>query len=94
MVAIIVARTSPARVGAGGIPGRPTARARRNQTTRDRLLHSARWCSGLIERFLWQQAEQRLTELEAAGEEPLCVWDGSVLEKPESEQLEGLAPVR
>jgi len=48
----------------------------------------------LIERFLWQQAETRLTELEAAGEEPLCIWDGSVLEKPESEQLEGLAPVR
>ena len=48
----------------------------------------------MIERFLWQQAETRLTELEAAGEEPLCIWDGSVLEKPESEQLEGLAPVR
>ena len=47
-----------------------------------RLLHCAKWCSGLIaERLLWQQAEQRLTELEAAGEEPLCVWDGSVLEK-------------
>ena len=94
MVAIIVARTSPALIGAGGIPGRPAARARRNQTTRDRLLHSAKWCSGLIERFLWQQAETRLTELEAAEEEPLCIWDGSVLEKPESEQLEGLAPVR
>jgi hypothetical protein len=48
----------------------------------------------LIERLLWQQAEQRLTELEAAGEQPLCVWDGSVLEKPESAKLEGLAPVR
>src|SRR5260370_32278429 len=59
-----------------------------------RLLHSAKWCSGLIERLLWQQAEQRLTELEAAGEQPLCVWDGSVLEKPESAKLEGLAPVR
>ena len=60
----------------------------------ERLLHSAKWCSRLIERFLWQQAEQGLKELEAAGEEPLCVWDGSVLEKPESEKLEGLAPVR
>jgi hypothetical protein len=59
-----------------------------------RLLHSAKWSSGWIERDLGQQAEQRRTELEAAGEEPLCVWDGSVLEKPESEHLEGLAPVR
>jgi hypothetical protein len=32
MVAIMVARTSPARVGAGGISGRPAARAGRNQT--------------------------------------------------------------
>jgi hypothetical protein len=59
-----------------------------------RLLHSAKWCSGLIEQFLWRQADQGLSELEAAGAEPLCVWDGSVLEKAESEHLEGLAPVR
>src|SRR5260370_28660098 len=59
-----------------------------------RLLHCAKWCSGLMKRLLWQQGEQRMTELEAAGEQPLCVWDGSVLEKPESAKLEGLAPVR
>ncbi len=59
-----------------------------------RLLHSAKWSSGLIEQFLWRQADQGLSALEAAGEPPLCVWDGSVLEKPESEHLEGLAPVR
>jgi hypothetical protein len=94
MVAIIVARTSPARVGAGGIPGRSAAWASWDQTTRDRLLHSAKWCSQLSEQFLWRQADQGLRELEAAGEQPLCVWDGSVLEKPESEHLEGLAPVR
>jgi len=77
MVAIIVARTNEARVGVGGIPGRSAAWAGRDQTTRDRLLHSAKWCSGLIERNLGQQAEQRLIELEAAGEQPLCVWDAS-----------------
>ena len=59
-----------------------------------RLLHSAKWCSGLSERLLWQQAEQGLRELEAAGEEPFCIWDGSVLEKAEREPREGLAPVR
>lgn len=58
------------------------------------MLHSAKWSSGLIEQFLWRQADQGLSELEAAGDSPLCVWDGSVLEKPESEHLEGLAPVR
>jgi hypothetical protein len=57
-------------------------------------VHSPKWGSRLIEQFLWRQAQQRLTAWEAAEEEPLCVWDGSVLEKPESEHLEGLAPVR
>lgn len=33
MIAIIIARTSPARVGAGGIPGRPAAWAGWDQTT-------------------------------------------------------------
>lgn len=93
MVAIIVARTSLLLSVLGAYLADPQhAPAGTNQLSR--LLHSAKWCSGLIERFLWQQAERRLTELEAAGEEPLCIWDGSVLEKPESEQLEGLAPVR
>jgi hypothetical protein len=59
-----------------------------------RLWHSSKWCSRLIEQLLWRQAEQGLSELEVAGEQALCVWDGSVLEKPESAQLEGLAPVR
>jgi hypothetical protein len=59
-----------------------------------RLLHCAKWSSRLIEQFLWRPAERKLTEVEAAGEEPLCVWDGSVLEKAESEHLEGRAPVR
>jgi len=93
MVAIIVARTSLLLSVLGEYLADPQhAPAGTKQLSR--LLHCAKWCSGLIERFLWQQAETRLTELEAAGEVPLCIWDGSVLEKPESEQLEGLAPVR
>src|SRR5437762_2593249 len=31
---------------------------------------------------------------EQLGETALCIWDSSVIEKPESEKLEGLGPVR
>jgi hypothetical protein len=58
------------------------------------LLRSARWTAQLIERFLWQQAENRLAALEQAGEEGLLLWDESVIEKPESIALEGLCAVR
>ena len=93
LIAIIVARTSLLLSVLGEYLADPQhGPAGTKQLSR--LLHSAKWCSGLIERFLWQQAERGLSELEAAGEQPLCIWDGSVLEKPESEHLEGLAPVR
>ena len=58
------------------------------------LLRSARWTHELLEDFLWQGADRRLMELEAAGETVLAIWDESVLEKPESAALEGLCPVR
>lgn len=93
MVAIIVARTSWLLSVLGEYLADPQhGPAGTKQLSR--LLHSAKWCSQLIEQFLWRQADQGLRELEAVGEQPLCVWDGSVLEKPESEHLEGLAPVR
>lgn len=58
------------------------------------LLRSRKWRASLIARFLWQQAEQRLCALEAAGEQALLLWDESVLEKAESLELEGLCAVR
>lgn len=58
------------------------------------LLRSPRWSAAIISCFLWQQADARLSALEAAGEDALVVWDDSVLEKPESLALEGLGPVR
>ena len=58
------------------------------------LLRSKRWGHALIERYLWQAAEQRVQALQAAGEEVLLVWDESVLEKAESLELEGLCAVR
>ena len=72
----------------------PPAQAPAGTKRLSRLLLSPRWSWRLIERFLWEQADQRIAELRAAGEPALVVWDGSVLEKPESLKLEGLGPVR
>jgi hypothetical protein len=49
------------------------------------LIHAADWSADDISAFLWQQARERVQALEAAGEEVLLVWDGSVWEKPESQ---------
>src|SRR4030042_4976157 len=53
------------------------------------LLHSKKWASELIARFLWQAADTKLDALVHAGEEALVVWDESVLEKAESIGIEG-----
>lgn len=58
------------------------------------LLHCSKWASSLIEQFLWQQADKELDRLHTQGETGLCVWDESVLEKPESLHLEGLCAVK
>jgi hypothetical protein len=59
-----------------------------------RLLHSAKWGAEMIETYLWTQADARVESLEAADKQVLVVWDESVIEKPESLQLEGLCAVR
>ena len=48
------------------------------------LLRSPKWSHTLLEKFLWQRAEQCLTRLEQQGRTALAIWDESVLEKPES----------
>ena len=58
------------------------------------LLRSRRWGYELIERFLWQQGEGRVQMLTETKEEALCIWDESVVEKPESLAIEGLCAVR
>jgi hypothetical protein len=58
------------------------------------LLRSRYWTADLIADWLWQQADTRVQTLLAAGDEPLLLWDGSVLEKPESIKSEGLCSVR
>ena len=59
-----------------------------------RALHHEGWEAEVIEEVLWQEAERSRQQREQRGETPLCIWDSSVLEKPESEKLEGLGAVR
>lgn len=58
------------------------------------LLRSSKWTYQLIEAFLWQRANERIETLEGEDGIALAVWDESVVEKPESIELEGLCPVR
>jgi hypothetical protein len=58
------------------------------------LLRSPRWNATLLADWLWQQAEARVQALRAKREEPLLVWDGSVLEKPETIKNDDLCAVR
>jgi hypothetical protein len=59
-----------------------------------RALHHQGWTAEVSEELLWDQAEQSRTQMEQRAETPLCIWDSSVLEKPESVALEGLGAVR
>src|SRR5688500_10987032 len=58
------------------------------------LLRSERWSASVLADWLWQQADARVQALRASGEEPLLVWDGSVLEKPETLKNDDLCAVR
>lgn len=59
-----------------------------------RALHHKGWQASELEEVLWDQAEQSRQQMEQQGETPLCIWDSSVVEKPESDRLEGLGAVR
>ena len=57
------------------------------------LLRSLKWRVSHIDDYLLTQADNEVRRLKAQGKRILCLWDGSVLEKPESTALEGIAPV-
>jgi hypothetical protein len=59
-----------------------------------RAVHHQGWEAGVSEEVLWDQAEESRKQMEERGETPLCLWESSVLEKPESAKLEGLGAVR
>ena len=58
------------------------------------LIHHKGWKAQQIEAFLLRRADEQIALWEARGEEGLLIWDGTVLEKPESLKAEGLCAVR
>src|SRR5260370_29791048 len=53
-----------------------------------KLLRSVNWTAGLIARYLLEKADEEVQKLKALRQRILCLWDGSVWEKAESEKLE------
>lgn len=58
------------------------------------LSHHKGWKAQQIDAFLLRRADQQIAQWQARGEEGLLIWDGTVLEKPESLKAEGLCAVR
>ena len=59
-----------------------------------RLLSSEKWSEDLIKIFQWNEAQKRYEELKSEGEQVFVIWDGSVIEKPESQKAEDLCAVK
>ena len=57
------------------------------------LIRSIKWSIFHIDQYLLDEADKEVKSLRILGKRVLCIWDGSVIEKPESSKLEGLAPV-
>ena len=73
------------------LEGVPTAAAGTKRVSN--LLRSLKWSKMQIDRFLREEADKEVKKLRGEGKRILCIWDGSVLEKPESSRIEGLCPV-
>jgi hypothetical protein len=58
-----------------------------------KLLHSIKWTAGLIDQYFLKKADEEVIRLKEQGKRIFCLWDGSVVEKAESEKGEGLCPV-
>ena len=72
----------------------PPAQAPAGTKRLSNLLRSPKWKAQLVERFLWQRAEEHRMQLEEQGEAVWVAWDESTWEKPESQALEGLTTIR
>jgi len=57
------------------------------------LIRSLKWSVFHMDQYLLEAADKEVKGLKEQGKRILCLWDGSVLEKPESSKLEGLCPV-
>jgi hypothetical protein len=58
------------------------------------LIRHPQWQATQIDAFLLQRADAQLEQWQEHGEDGLLIWDGTVLEKPESLQAQGLCAVR
>jgi hypothetical protein len=58
------------------------------------LIHHKGWKAQQIDAFLLRRADEQIAQWQAKGEDGLLIWDGTVLEKPESLKGEGLCAVR
>src|SRR6266852_8464062 len=58
-----------------------------------KLIRSLKWSASHIDRFVLEEAGKEVERLKEQGKRILCLFDGSVIEKPESSTLEGLGPV-
>jgi hypothetical protein len=54
-----------------------------------KLLRSVKWTVNVLDRSLLEKADAEVEKLKEQGQRILCLWDGSVVEKAESEKLEG-----
>ena len=57
------------------------------------LIRSLKWQTRHIDQYLLKEADAHVKKIHGQGKKLLCILDGSVLEKAESEKLEGTAPV-
>lgn len=58
------------------------------------LLHNPAWTANIVDRYLWQQADQALDHRWQPTDDVYVIWDESVIEKPESLKAERLCAVR
>ena len=58
------------------------------------LIHHQNWKAQQIEEFLLNRADEQLSSWQEPRQDALLIWDGTVLEKPESLAAEGLCAVR
>jgi hypothetical protein len=75
-----------------GYPGQATT-ATAGTKRIGNLLRSIKWRIFHIDRYLVEEADKEGKRLKEQGKRILCPWDESVIEKAESEKLEGLCPV-
>jgi hypothetical protein len=70
-----------------------SARATAGTKRLGNLIRSVKWTVTSIDQFLLNEADKEVRKLKEQNKRILCLWDGSVVEKPESATAEGLCPV-